>query len=69
MDHLGRDLVDALAERDKARKELEELRRTVLLDCQPKSQQDAVYVSVKWRDRILLLANGPVTPNLKRTPR
>ena len=69
MDHLGRDLVDALAERDKARKELEELRRTVLLDCQPKSQQDAVYVSVKWLDRILLLANGPVTPNLKRTPR
>lgn len=72
----GRDLMIALDDRDLARKErdraqqeLEQLRRSVLLDCQPKSKEDAVYVSIKWRDRILQLANAPVTPNLRKGSR
>lgn len=65
----GRDVMILVDQLKEAERKLEELRRTILLDCQPKSQEDAVYVSIKWRDWVLTLANGPVTPNLKRTPR
>lgn len=41
-------------------RELDKLRRAVLLDCQPKSKETAVYVDIKWRDRLLELANAPV---------
>ena len=44
--------------------ELEQLRRAVCLDCQPKSKDDTVYVSLEWRNRILELANAPITPEL-----
>lgn len=40
---------------DKIQK-LEALLTAVRLDCQPKSKEDAVYVSDKWRQEILKLA-------------
>ena len=38
-----------------------------MLDCQPKSQDDAVYVSIKWRDAVIVAANAPLTVNMDRT--
>ncbi len=35
------------------------LRETASLDCQPKSQEDAVYVSRKWRDGVLASLAAP----------
>lgn len=35
---------------------LRELLKAVRLDCQPKSKEDAVYVSDRWRQEILKIA-------------
>ena len=41
-----------------------DLQRAVLLDCQPKSKDDAVYVSEKWRSNILNIANAKIGDNV-----
>lgn len=49
---------EACAEAIRALREDDTLRETVLLDCQPKSKEDAAYVSMGWLKRVKALAEG-----------